>query len=232
MKQFQCSVCGYIYTGDALPADFVCPLCGAPASAFVEIGTPAAPAKPKTKTTAPIAARPKVKAPKAGGTKAAKKPVSARAKTTSPKLSAGELTTIFSNLAKGCEKQHLLDEMAAFQELSDYFAAQVLTLKSKKLADLIPLLGRDLSESYPSAKTIATATPDRGALRALVWSEKATTMAKALVERYEEVGDEMLADTKIHVCDACGFIFIGDSPPDACPVCRVPQFKFIEIGKG
>ena len=34
MKKFVCTVCGYVYEGDSLPADFVCPVCKAPASKF------------------------------------------------------------------------------------------------------------------------------------------------------------------------------------------------------
>lgn len=34
MKKFVCSVCGYVYTGDAAPE--ACPVCGAPASKFIE----------------------------------------------------------------------------------------------------------------------------------------------------------------------------------------------------
>ena len=36
MKKFVCSVCGYIYEGESLPADFVCPICKAPADKFIE----------------------------------------------------------------------------------------------------------------------------------------------------------------------------------------------------
>ena len=31
-----CSVCGYVYEGETLPADFICPLCKHPASDFVK----------------------------------------------------------------------------------------------------------------------------------------------------------------------------------------------------
>ena len=34
MKQWVCSVCGYVYDGDVLPEDYVCPWCGADASYF------------------------------------------------------------------------------------------------------------------------------------------------------------------------------------------------------
>lgn len=34
MKKFVCPVCGYVYEGDEMPADFKCPLCGVPGSKF------------------------------------------------------------------------------------------------------------------------------------------------------------------------------------------------------
>ena len=34
---YRCTVCGYVYEGESLPADFRCPLCGAPAEKFVKI---------------------------------------------------------------------------------------------------------------------------------------------------------------------------------------------------
>lgn len=36
-KGFVCTVCGYIYEGDVLPADFVCPWCKHPASDFAPL---------------------------------------------------------------------------------------------------------------------------------------------------------------------------------------------------
>lgn len=34
---YRCKICGYIYRGDELPADFICPLCKHPASDFERI---------------------------------------------------------------------------------------------------------------------------------------------------------------------------------------------------
>ena len=31
---------------------------------------------------------------------------------------------------------------------------------------------------------------------------------------------------KKFVCNVCGFVFEGDAPPDACPVCKAPASKF------
>lgn len=36
-KQWKCTVCGYVYEGDELPADYVCPICGKDASFFEEV---------------------------------------------------------------------------------------------------------------------------------------------------------------------------------------------------
>ena len=37
MKKFRCKVCGYIYEGDELPADYVCPLCHKGPEYFEEV---------------------------------------------------------------------------------------------------------------------------------------------------------------------------------------------------
>ena len=34
MKKFVCPVCGYVYEGEEMPADFVCPVCKVPGSKF------------------------------------------------------------------------------------------------------------------------------------------------------------------------------------------------------
>ena len=36
-KRWVCKVCGYIYEGDSLPEDFICPICKHPASDFEEL---------------------------------------------------------------------------------------------------------------------------------------------------------------------------------------------------
>lgn len=36
-KGYRCKICGYVYEGETLPIDFVCPICGAPASVFEKI---------------------------------------------------------------------------------------------------------------------------------------------------------------------------------------------------
>ena len=37
MKKFVCQVCGYVYEGEELPADFICPLCKHGAADFEKV---------------------------------------------------------------------------------------------------------------------------------------------------------------------------------------------------
>lgn len=37
MKKWRCVLCGYIYEGESLPEDFVCPICGAGPEDFEEV---------------------------------------------------------------------------------------------------------------------------------------------------------------------------------------------------
>ena len=30
-------------------------------------------------------------------------------------------------------------------------------------------------------------------------------------------------------CTVCGYIHVGDEPPDPCPVCGAPKEKFTEV---
>ena len=36
MAKWVCGICGYVYEGEELPADFKCPVCKAPASKFTK----------------------------------------------------------------------------------------------------------------------------------------------------------------------------------------------------
>lgn len=36
-KKYKCMVCGYVYEGEELPEDIVCPICGMGADQFEEV---------------------------------------------------------------------------------------------------------------------------------------------------------------------------------------------------
>ncbi|MBR5702395.1 MAG: rubredoxin, partial [Oscillospiraceae bacterium] len=90
------------------------------------------------------------------------------------------------------------------------------------------LLGEEIA-AYPAVRAAVDARGDRGAARALVWGEKADRMLSILLEQYREQGESMLEGTGVWLCTACGFVYVGDTPPEQCPVCRVPAWKFEKV---
>jgi len=259
VAKFKCSICGYVYDEsigipdvgiapgtrwEDMSDDFKCPVCTvpkmlfkaveeassapAPAAVLVPVSSLAS-APAQVPTSAPISVPAPVISPVPASASAPEEqsPVS----TDITGFCAGELSAIFSNLAKGCEKQRLLAEMEAANRIADYFKAHTALVASKGFDDLAVLVNDDLSFGIPAADRAAKGFADRGAQRSLVWSEKVSTMIKALLERYAREGDALLENTKVYVCDICGFIHIGDEPPEICPVCKVPSFKISPIGR-
>ncbi len=216
MKQYVCSVCGYVYDeaagipGSGIPAgtvfadvpgDWVCPLCGASKAEFKEQG--AAPAAPKAVPMPVLSTEPH-------------------------EYSALEMSAICSNLARGCEKQYKAEEQALFAELAAYFKAAAPKTEEASAEKLLKAVETDLAVGFPVANAAGGAAKDRGALRALVWSEKVSNMLKSILTRYEKDGDAIF-DAGVHVCSICGFVYLGESAPALCPVCKVPDWKFDKI---
>lgn len=206
--KYICQICGYVYD-DAkekvpfaeLPDDWKCPLCGAAKSDFK---------------------------PEANGDE--KKVVTAiePMEEDLEKLSAGQLAALCSNLARGCEKQYKQEEADLFKHLADYFTAVVPAVNDASVEKLAKELQTD-ANNYAAVRATADANADRGAARVCVWGEKVTRMLSSLVNRYLNEGEAMLKDTNIWVCTTCGFVYIGDTPPELCPVCKVPDWKFEKI---
>lgn len=206
--KYVCQICGYVYD-DAkekvpfaeLPDDWKCPLCGAAKSDF----KPEANGDEKKVVTAI-------------------EPMEADLE----KLSAGQLAALCSNLARGCEKQYKQEEADLFKQLADYFTAVVPAVNDASVEKIAKELQTD-ADNYAVVRATADANADRGAARVCVWGEKVTRMLSSLVNRYLNEGEAMLKDTNIWVCTTCGFVYIGDTPPELCPVCKVPDWKFEKI---
>ena len=206
--KYICQICGYVYD-DAkekvpfaeLPDDWKCPLCGAAKLDFK---------------------------PEVNGDE--KKVVTAIEPMEADlgKLSAGQLAALCSNLARGCEKQYKQEEAGLFKQLADYFTAVVPAVNDASVEKLAKELQTD-ADNYAAVRATADANADRGAARVCVWGEKVTRMLSSLVNRYLNEGEAMLKDTNIWVCTTCGFVYIGDTPPQLCPVCKVPDWKFEKI---
>jgi rubredoxin len=219
MAKYICSVCGYAYDEakgipeagitpgtkwEDLPDDWVCPLCGAEKSEFDKQGESTSVNKEKPKPVIDVSSD-------------------------MQQLSPLEISALCTNLARGCEKQYKLEEAALFNELADYFKSVSAPAEDPNFSQLLDLIEKDLEQGFPNANAVASDAKDRGALRALVWSEKVTRILKSLLSRYQKEGDAILGNTGVYVCTICGFVYIGDKLPEVCPVCKVPNWKFEKV---
>ena len=224
--KYICQVCGYVYDEaseacpfDQLPDSWQCPWCKAPKTQF-KPEQAEAPAEEASDAADDAGAD--------AGSGLAGVAAGADDAGDLKQLSPGQLAALCTNLARGCEKQYKEEESKLFAELAAYFTAAVPPAEDASVEALAKQLQDEIS-LYPGTRAAADIVRDRGAARALVWGEKVTRMLSSLVSRYLEEGEAMLAGTEIWICTACGFIYIGETPPELCPVCKVPSWKFEKI---
>ncbi len=220
MKLFICSICGFIYDEASgypdggispgtiwndVPASFVCPLCGASKTDFKE--------KPETGSNPAGAAVPDI----------------SRTQPENVGYSAAELSAVFSNLAKGGEKQYDPELSALYQELSNYYKSKSKSADKHGFKSLDALLQTDLSSGFSFANRTAAEYHDRGALRALKWSEQVSRMISSHLNKITDGSAGFIENTNLYVCEICGFIYVGDEKPEICPICKVPNSKMTQI---
>lgn len=222
MKKYICSICGYVYDEakgipddgippgtkrDDLPDGWVCPDCGAPKVMFDEDISESVDGVLEETVT--------VKSPVEDSEIRG--------------LSFGEMSALCSNLSKGCEKQYRPEESELFGKLAEYFDKKAGVPDGKEFKDISDLIQQDLNTGFIDANKVVAKEMDRGALRALVWGEKVTKIIKTVLMRYDKNGTGLLKETNIFVCEICGFVYIGDEPPERCPVCKVPNMKIAKV---
>ena len=212
MKKYRCVICGYIYDDakekikfEDLPEDWTCPLCGSPKNAFEELK--------EEDNKVPEEVKPEEE----------KEDEDEDLRN----LSDEEIAYICSNLARACEKQYLEEEEELFKVLANHYEGKVKE-KEGSLKDIKEHVEKDI-EKLNHVMQVATTEKDRGAKRVLTWATKTTNMMKVILDNYEKKGLDYIKDVKIWVCDICGFIYIGDTPPKVCPICKVPSMKILEV---
>lgn len=223
MTKYKCSICQWVYdpqVGDTkggiapgtsfneIPGDWRCPLCNAPKSDFFKLEE----TKPSQKEVL------KVSAP------------SDLSHDNLKELTPAELAFICSSIALGCRRQYLDEEAALFEKIANEYLNIVPTDKvDASFEHIANLVTKSIQTNYPQAYAVADAAADRGAKRVLTWTEGATRMLSSQLKQHLESGGASLKNTNVFVCEACGFISIGDKVPEFCPVCKVGSIKFRKI---
>lgn len=204
MKKYQCTICGYIYDDEKENVKFE---------------------DLPDDWTCPICGAPKAVFQEIKEEKEKTNTIETEEEKLT-ELSNLEISYICSNLAKACEKQYLKKEQELFQELSDHYASK--ETKFKEINDIQKQIEKDLKE-FEIAMEKAKTYEDSGSKRVITWATKATNMMNVIINNYQEKGLDYIKNTKIWVCDICGFIYVGDVPPKVCPICKVPNFKILEV---
>lgn len=226
-KGWICTVCGYVYEGETLPADFVCPICKHPASDFKPIDIEENPID----ITATIEGD-GGKTNKYSGTETEQNLLAAFA----GESQARNKYTYFAEVARnqGFQQIAALFEKTAdnekahakmwFHEL-DGIGDTAMNLESAAAGE-----NYEWTDMYAGFAETADKEgfPELAAKFRLV-----AAVEKHHEERYrkllqnvemKEVFEKL--DVKIWECRNCGHIVMGTKAPEICPVCGFPQAYF------
>ena len=220
MKKFRCKVCGYIYEGDELPADFVCPLCHKGVEVFEEVQeAPAAGGDNRLK-----------------GTKTAENLATAFA----GESQARNKYTYFAEVAR----------REGYEQLAEIFLSTARNEQehARLWFDLLGGIGDTAANLQAAAEGENYEWTDMYTRMAKEAKEEGFnqlaalfTMVGQIEKEHEERYRELAANIKdgkvfareeqqVWICRNCGYTYIGKSAPMKCPVCAHPQ-SFFELKK-
>lgn len=213
MKKWKCKVCGYIYEGENLPADFICPVCKQPASAFEKIEEAS-------------------KANKYAGTQTEKNLEAAFA----GESQARNKYTYFSSIAK---KEGYEQIAALFQKTADNEKehAKIWFKELNGLGSTAEnLLHAAEGENYEWTDMyarFAKTAEEEGFPELATKFRLVAAIEKHHEERYRALlhNVEMAevfskSEVKVWECRNCGHIVVGTAAPEVCPTCKYTQSYF------
>ena len=213
MSKWKCKVCGYIYEGESLPEDFVCPVCKQPASSFKKIEESA-----PTNKYAGTQTEKNLEAAFAGEYQARNKYTyfSSVAK----KEGYEQIAALFLKTAEN-EKEHA---KMWFKELNG------LGNTAENLLHAAEGENYEWTDMYDGfAKTAEEeGFPELAAkFRMVAAIEKHhEERYRALLHNVEAAEVFAKSEVKVWECRNCGHIMVGTKAPEVCPVCAHPQSYF------
>lgn len=219
---WRCTICGYEYVGEELPADFICPLCKHPASDFEKIV--------KVKENKTMAAN------KYAGTKTEKNlweafagESQARNKYTyfasvAKKAGYEQIAELFLKTAEN-EKEHAKLWFKALGELGDT-PANLLHAAEGENAEWTDMYDRMAKDAEEEGFT-ELAAQFRGVAAIEKMHEE---RYRALLHNVEAMEVFKKSGVTMWECRNCGHVVVGLEAPEVCPVCNHPQ-SFFEVRK-
>jgi len=89
----------------------------------------------------------------------------------------------------------------------------------------------EVEDMYPAYLAVAEHFGEKGAENSFHFAIEAEKIhAKMYEEAKEKVKkDEDIGEEAIYICPVCGYTYMGDEPPEKCPVCNAPREKFVKF---
>lgn len=216
---YRCKICGYIYEGDELPADFICPLCKHPASDFERVEAVEENNKGENNMNLK-------------GTKTEKNLMAAF----SGESEARNKYTYFASVAK---KEGYEQIAAIFTETANNEKehAKMWFKALGALGDTAQnLLHAAEGENYEWTDMYATFAKEADEEGFTELAEK-FRMVAAIEKTHEERYRALLSNVEMQKvfekaeetmweCRNCGHLVMGKKAPEVCPVCAHPQAYF------
>lgn len=213
MSKWKCKVCGYIYEGQELPADFVCPVCKQPASKFEKMDDE----KPSNKYAGTQTEK-NLEAAFAGESQARNKYTYFAS--VAKKEGYEQIAGLFLKTADN-EKEHA---KLWFKELSG------IGDTAQNLAAAAAGENYEWTDMYDGfAKTAEEeGFPELAAKFRMVGEieKHHEERYRALLKNVETAAVFAKSEVKVWECRNCGHIVVGTKAPDICPVCSHPQSYF------
>lgn len=224
---WRCTICGYEYVGEELPADFVCPLCKHPASDFEKIVK-----KVETTQNTENKTEETAMANKYAGTQTEKNLQEAF----SGESQARNKYTYFASVAKkeGYEQMAALFLKTADNEKEH---AKMWFKELNGIGDTKENLAAaaagenyewtDMYEGFAKTAEKEGFTELAAKFRAVGAIEKHhEERYRALLKNIETAQVFEKSEVKVWECRNCGHIVVGTKAPQVCPVCAHPQSYF------
>lgn len=224
---WRCTICGYEYVGEELPADFVCPLCKHPASDFEKIVK-----KVETTQNTENKTEETTMANKYAGTQTEKNLQEAF----SGESQARNKYTYFASVAKkeGYEQMAALFLKTADNEKEH---AKMWFKELNGIGDTKENLAAaaagenyewtDMYEGFAKTAEKEGFTELAAKFRAVGAIEKHhEERYRALLKNIETAQVFEKSEVKVWECRNCGHIVVGTKAPQVCPVCAHPQSYF------
>ncbi len=213
VSKWKCKVCGYIYEGEELPADFTCPVCRQPASSFEKIEE-----APKAGKYAGTQTEKNLEAAFAGESQARNKYT--YFSSVAQKEGYEQIAAWFLKTAEN-EKEHAKMWFKELNGIGD---------TAENLLHAAEGENYEWTDMYDGfAKTAEEeGFPELAAKFRLVAAieKHHEERYRALLHNVEMAEVFAKSEVKVWECRNCGHIVVGTAAPEVCPVCSHPQSYF------